>query len=272
LTITDSAYAAYEFEPNYAVGAGTTRRSEPYIYAYNDISAAYAWTRKLSSVTGYTISGIDYNEDDLGGESFLQHIGHHEMRYQVGKLTIAALTYRFSTTSYDNGFGDYNSHYLLAGVDHTVSRRLYASFRVGAELRDRDNGGSDTAPYFESTLNYRSGEDTTLSWYNRFGFEDSSIGSYGERYSYRSGLTATHRINTRLSGSAGLHYIHDQFDNGGDAESYDEDTFAVSLGLDYNLFRNVNLYSGYTFTTSSSGNGVRDYDRHNVNFGIKASF
>lgn len=273
LAIMDNAYVAYEFEPNYAIGSGTTRRSEPYTYWYNDLSASYAWSRTLSTVTGYTISGIDYSEDSLTGESFMTHIGHHEFRYQVGKLTVAALTYRFATTSYDNDFGDYNSHYALVGIDHTVSRRLYTSFRVGAEFRDRDNGGMETAPYFESVVNYRSGEDTTLSWYNRFGFEDSSIGSYQDRYSFRSGLSASHKITNKLNGNAGLHYIHDQYELGGDqAQDFNDNVFSLSLGLDYLVYKNVSLYSGYSFTTNASGQDTRDYNRHNVNFGVRATF
>lgn len=256
LSITDSAYVAYEFEPNYQIGAGTTRRSEPYLYGYNNLSVAYAWTRRLSTVTGYTISGIDYS--DFGGESFLSHTFSHEFRSQIGKLTTGVLEYRFATTSYDNNFGDYSSHYLLAGVDHTYSRKFYGSLRAGAEMRDRDNGGSDTAPYVEAVANYRSGEDTTLSAYLRYGYDDSSIGSYGERTSIRIGVNARHQLNNRLAGTAGLHYINDQYDASETAASYDEDVFALSLGLEYSLYKNIALYGGYSFTTSSSGNEIRD--------------
>jgi hypothetical protein len=270
LTITDSAYAAYEYEPNYSVGAGTTRRSEPYIYFMNNLSVGYAWSRKLSTVTSYTISGIDYSDDV--SESFLSHTLSQELRYQMSKLTVGVLEYRFALSTYDTDFGDYTSHYLLAGVDHSLTRRYYTSLRAGAELRDRDNGGEEISPYVEGILNYRAGEHTTLSSYVRWGYDDSSIGSYTERSSVRIGANARHQLNSRLAASAGLHYIHDMYEGSDVADSYDEDVVSLSLGVEYGLYKNISLYSGYTFTTASSGNGLRDYDRHNVNVGVRAQF
>ncbi len=270
LSITDSAYVAYEFEPNYSIGAGTTRRQEPYLYGYNNLSVAYAWSRRLSTVTSYTISGIDYS--DFGQESFLQHIGAQEFRYQLGKLTVGVLEYRFNTSSYDNGFGDYTSNSILVGVDHSVTKQLYASLRAGAELRDRDNGGEETAPHVEGVVQYRAGEDTTLSSYVRYGFDDSSIGSYGERRSVRIGANVSQRLNQRTTLNGGVHYIHDTFEASESADNFDENVFSLNLGVDYNLFRNVSLYAGYSYSTASSGNGVRDYDRHNMNVGLRAQF
>lgn len=271
LTISDSLYAAYEFEPNYAIGSGTTRRSQEYLYAYNDLSVSYAWGRKFSTVTGYTISGMEYQEDSLEGESYLSHIFHQEFRYAVSQLTTAALTYRFATSSYDNGFGDYTSHFALVGVDHNFSRRLAGTVRVGAEFRDRDNGGTETSPYVEGNLRYRADKDTTFSIYGRYGLEDSSIGTYQSRSSIRVGATAQRRLTDRLTASGGLHYIHDAFDDsaGSVDSNYDEDVFFLSAGLNYDLYKNMSLTTNYSFTTVNSGNSLRDYDRHNVSLGLR---
>jgi hypothetical protein len=274
MTISNSLYAAYEFEPNYAIGAGTTRRTQEYFYGYNDLNVSYAWGRKISTVTGYTITGIDYQEDSFEGESFLNHIFHNEIRYAFAKLTSAVFDYRYSLAEYDNGFGDYTSHYFLAGLDHNFTRRTFGAFRAGAEIRDRDNGGSSSNPYFEGNLSYRADKDTTLNVYARYGFEDTSIGGFQERTSFRTGLTAQRRLTDRLNTTAGLHYIHDEFsDSSIDGDSnYDEDTFAASIGFDYSLYKNVSLTTSYSFTTSSSGNELREYDRHNVSLGLRASF
>lgn len=271
LVITDSAYFAYEFEPNFSIGAATTRRSEPYIYGFNNLSVAYAWSRKLSSVSGYTITGIDYS--DFNGESFLTHMFNHEFRYQMGKTTVGVAEYRLGTSSYDSGFGDYSSNYFLLGVDHSVTRRLYTSVRAGAELRDRDNGGAETAPYVEGVVNYKTGEQTTLSSYVRWGFDDSTIGQYQDRRSLRIGANLSHRINESTSITAGGHYINDQYeDSAAGAQSFSDDIFALNVSMDYALYDNVSLYCGYSFTTSASGNGVREYDRHVMNLGVRATF
>lgn len=271
-SISNTSYLAYEFEPNYTIGSGTTRRSEEYLYGHNDLSVAHAWGRKFSTVTGYTISGIDY-QDDNSGESYLAHLFHQEFRYQISKLTTLAATYRFALANYDNGFGDYTSHYLLAGVDHNFTRKLFGSFRVGAEMRDRDNGGSNTSPYFEGTLSYRIDKDSSLYTYARYGYEDSAIGTYEDRTSFRMGVTAQRRLTSRLGASVGLHYVHDDFNqSAGEDDSYNEDTFSVSVGLDYSLYKNISLTTNYGFTTVTSGNEFREYDRHNVSLGVRATF
>jgi hypothetical protein len=271
-TLTDSAYVAYEFEPNYAVGSGTTRRSQEYLYYYNDIAISHAWSRTFSTITGYTFTGMDYQEDSLDGENYMTHVFHHEFLYALSKLTSVAVDYRFALANYDNGFGDYKSHYYLVGLNHNFDRRTFGTFRVGAETRERDNGGSDTNPYFEGNLSYRADKHTTFNAYARYGFEDSSIGSYQRRESWRTGLTATHGLTTRLSATAGLHYIHDTFDESADAAGYDEDVFSVSIGLNYALYKNISLTSSYGYTTTASGNELREYDRHNVSLGLRASF
>lgn len=273
LTISDSLYFAYEFEPNYAVGAGTTRRTEPYIYGYNDVNVSYAWSRKFSTVTGYTISGIDYTEDNFEGESYLSHLFHQEFRFAYSRTTTLAFDYRFGLAQYDNGFGDYTSHYFLAGLDHSFSRLFTGSFRAGVEMRDRDNGGTSTNPYFEGSLNYALERDTSLNYYVRIGSEDSAIGDFQDRYSFRTGLTASHKFTERLRNTLGLHYIHDEFDDSsGSDTSFDEDVLAASVGFDFALYKNISLNTSYSFTTSSSGNEGREYDRHNVSVGVKATF
>lgn len=271
MIITDSVYAAYEFEPNYSIGSGTTRRTDPYFYAYNDLSVSYAWGRKFSTVTGYTISGYDYQTDGHDGENYFSQTIHQEFRYAITQLTTLALTYRFATTNYQNDFGDYTSHYILAGVDHSFSRRMFGTIRAGAETRDRDNGGNETSPYAEGSLTYRSDKDTSFGLYGRYGLEDSSVGSYQDRSSFRVGVTAQRRLTDRLTGSLGLHYVLDQYDNsaGQVDNSYDDNVFSVSAGLIYELYKNFSLTTQYSFTADSSGNPLNDYDRQNVSMALR---
>ena len=272
-SLTDSAYVAYEFEPNYAIGAGTTRRSQEYLYYFNNLSLSHAWSRSFSTVTGYTFTGMDYQDSVQDGENFFTQMFHNEFRYALSKLTTLAVDYRFAIASYDNGFGDYTSHYLLAGLDHSFSRRTFGTFRVGAERRDRDNGGASNNPYFEGNLSYRAAKQTTLNAYMRYGFEDSSVGSFQSRESWRTGLTVDHGLTDRLRATAGVHYIHDSFDNSAGSDfDFDDDVFSVSIGLGYALYKNISLTSSYGYTTATSGNAAREYDRHNVSLGVRASF
>jgi opacity protein-like surface antigen len=217
---------------------------------------------------------VAYDDSSLDGENYINHLIAQEFRYAFTRRTTGALTYRYALADYDNGIGDYDSHYLLVGIDHKFSPRFSGGFRTGAEFRDRDFGGSQTDPYFEGFLSYFVSRRTDVRLYSRIGFQDSDIGTYGDRYGYRVGVTGNHRINSRLNGSLGLHYIHDQFEQGL-FPSFDEDIVAFTAGLDYALWKNVSLNAGYSYTTTSNDAlpGFRpEYDRHNVTVGFNARF
>ncbi len=275
LTLTGSAYATYEVEPNFNVGAGISRRTDEYFYAYNNIAAAYSWNRRFSTVTGFTISGISYDENSLSGEDYLNYTFSQDFRYAYSRTTTGVLTYRYAIGEYDNNLGDYDSHYFLIGVDHKFNPRLTGSLRVGGEIRDRDFGGSSTDPYAEGSLAYLVSRRTDVRFYTRVGFEDGEVSSYGKRYGYRVGLTGSHLINSRLKGNVGIHYIRDEFKDGFFLSGFDEDVIALSASVEYALSKQLSVNAGYSFTTTSNdspGNIRPEYDRHNVNVGFQARF
>lgn len=271
LTVSDNLYFAYEFQPDYNIGASVSRRADQYLYGYNNLAVSYAWTKRFSTVSSYTFSGIEYlDSSELVGESHLNHLIGQEFRYAFTPRTTGALTYRFGVGLYDNDRFDYKSHYILAGLDHQFDRRTTGSFRVGAEIRDRDTGGTETNPYFEGSLTHSVSRQTNFRAYARVGFEDADVSSYTERYSYRLGASLDQRINSRLAFTGGFHYIHDEFEGG--RNPFDENVFALNVGLDYNVYRNLVLSTGYAFTISDSDNEFREYDRHLLTVGLSASF
>jgi len=270
LTISDSLYFAYEYEPNYQIGASVARRTQPYIYGYNNLNVAYAWTKRFSTVSGYTLSGIDYDADSESGENYISHLFSQDFRYAFTKTATGVLTYRYGVTEYDNNFGDYTSQYFLGGLDYAFSRRTTGSFRAGAEVRDRDNGGSATNPYVEASFSHSVAKQTYVRWYGRYGFEDADVGNSTERTSIRTGVSLQQRFTNRIAGNIGANYIHDEFD--GSSRPFDDDIVEVSLGLDFNVYRNLVLNTGYSFTTTSSGVAEREYDRHILSLGMTARF
>jgi hypothetical protein len=262
LTITDSFYIAYEVEPDYNIGATVARRLDPYFYGYNSLSAAYSWNRRFSTVSSWVISGVTYDDNSNG--DYITNMFAQEFRYAFSRTTTGALTLRFSLTDSDAIGGDYDSFYVLVGADHMFSPRLSGSFRVGAEIRDNDlNVGDETTPYFEGALNYTVSRRTNVRWYAVYGFptDGSALGDAD----IRTGLTATHRFDSRFSGNIGLHYVGENGFLG-----FSEDTFAFSAGLEYVLYKNVSLTGGYSYTTSESDLPTQDYDRHMFQVGVNS--
>ena len=53
---------------------------------------------------------------------------------------------------------------------------------------------------------------------------------------------------------------------------FDDNIIEVSLGLDFNVYKNLVLNTGYSFTTTSSDEANREYDRHILSLGMTAKF
>ncbi len=276
LTISDSAYITYEYEPNQQIGATVSRRTDQYFYFYNNLAASYAWTRRFSTVANWAFSTIMYDDGDIE-DRYTNRLGL-QARYMWDRNTTLVGEYRFQTTSYEeNDDADYYSNYILAGVDHLFSRVTQGSIRAGVEFRDYDGYGSESFPYVEASLVHQLNEGFRMRLAGRYGLEDSELGSFERRESFRIGATAEYEFSPRLLGTAGLTYVHAELkDSVTPAVSDgDEDFFGVNLGLSYLIYSNVRLEGGYSFGTLESDVDTfvdRDYDRHRIWAGVSATF
>lgn len=274
MMIGNNFYLTYEIEPDYTVGESGSRRTDQYLYGYNSTWLSYAWTRRFSTVTRYTLDGITYDKSIVGrSEDRLVQTFSQEGRYLLNALTTLVGEYRFAYANYDSINRDYTSNYLLAGFDHSFSRDLTGTLRAGAQIRDSDAYGSKTTPYGEFGLRYRTGKYSNLHWATRIGEEDAELTTYEERYSYRTSLSYNQEFTQHLRGNAGVTYVHNDFQKGifGQGD-YNEDIFAISLGLSYRITSNVDLNANYHFSTIASDDEFREYDRHRVSLGVSASF
>jgi hypothetical protein len=275
LTISDSAYVTYEYEPNQQIGATVSRRTDQYFYLYNNLALSYAWTRRFSTVANWAVSTIVYDGSDI--EDRVTNLLGAQARYMWTRATTLVGEYRFAITDYENGGSDYTAQYLLAGVDHMFNRNTMGSIRAGVELRDYDNYGNNSSPYVEASLVQRLNEGFSLRWAARYGLEDNELGSFERRESLRTGVTAQYEFSPRFTGTAGLTYVHSELKDPRSAgvNEGEEDFLGINLGLSYLLYSNMRVEGGYSFGTLDSGidSGIsRDFDRHRVWAGVSATF
>jgi hypothetical protein len=277
LTLADSFYVTYEFEPNQSIGATAFRRTDQYFYVYNNASLSYAWTRRFSTVANWAFSGIYY--DGGNAEDRFTHQLGLQGRYAWTSTTTLVGEYRFALTEYDRGFNDSISNYVLVGVDHMFSRLTRGSIRAGAEFRDYDSSrfSNSTSPYVEASLIQTLNEGFSLRWAFRYGLEDTELGSFEQRESFRTGVTAQYEFDPRLTGTAGVSYVHSELKDSvfAGVSDGDEDFIGLNLGLSYLLYSNVRLEGGYAFGMLDSNVDAafsRDFDRHRVWVGVSASF
>lgn len=216
MEFANNLYVSYEIEPELAVGGTTARPDGQYFYFSDHVSLTYAWTRRLSATVNYNVSGILYQDDALAAtEDRFNHQVGLGVSYRLSERTSVLGDYRFAFTDYQNFGSDATSHFLLGGIEHAFSPRLRGMARLGAQYYDSDRT-SVVVPYLEASLAYRVSRRTSVSWFNRLGFEGAELGTYDSRYTFRTGLSARHQFTERLSGNAGIHYSYSlfEFDDG----------------------------------------------------------
>ena len=273
MRLTNNAMVAYEIEPDYLVAASTALRDDQYLFFYNRTALWYGLTPQLSSVTSYTIQGVDYESGILSArEDRLTHLFGQQMRYALSAQTSLRGEYRYGITDFDRAPYDSTSHYVLGGFDHRISNYTEFSVVGGAEYRKYDQFDSFWKPYAEAGVRHRLSEETQLRWMGRVGLEDNEVFGFQDRFTYRTGLSIHQQFSTQMRGHAGISYIHSDFNGGSDRPDVKEDAVSLQAGLAYQLLENVEVHAGYYFTTYSSDDNFRDYDRHRVTVGATGSF
>ncbi len=273
LKISNNFYATYEVDPNTAMGASTTLWNGQYFYGYENFNISYAWSRRVTSTTSYTIDGILYDDDFVAqSEDRLSQIIAQQFSYSLTPRTQLVGEYRFQYINYRHRSDvDAQNHFALAGVDHAWSQRLTTSVRGGVQFYNSDRA-QETAPYAEFALDYAVARQTSIRWFSALGFDGSELQGYDSRYSLRTGINAWHQFDRRFGINGGLSYVYSDFDGGDEIPSVTENSIFASAGLSYLLWSNVSLNANYSYTLLSSDDPTREFDRNRVALGMSASF
>ena len=268
-----SSFMTYQDAPDVVLGLNQANNISDYFYSANTIAFGYQWTRRFSTVTSYTLDTLFYdNSVAAHDDDWLQHIFGQQFRFLVLPMINAVAEYRFGYVDYLYLDNNSYSHYVLGGIDATLSPRLEFGFRAGAEFRHLEGpqGGDVSYPYFESTLAYRYQPGSTLQWYNRYGLEQPDLAGPGYRKTFRTGIRVNHQFGEKWRGIAAAYYSWNEYHVAGPI--FTEDIVDVSLQSSYQLTRAFSLDAGYTFTRDFSDIVTRDYYRNRVFVGGTFSF
>ncbi len=279
LTLSANAYLTYQTEPdlNNNGSFGINRRAGNYFYTVDKFTLSYQWAPRFSTATSYTFGAINYDDSTIGAfEDRFEHTFGNEFRFLVLPTTTLVGEYRFEIVDFDVAPRNSTTHFLLAGVDHTFNPRFNVSLRAGAEFREIDNFGERTSPYAESTLRYALGERSSVAWISRYGLEEPDVPGSPSRETFRSGLTLSYAIASRITATGSIFYEHDNNDGVLTPTFFQpqfaEDTVDLGLGLRYDINRVFALIAGYNFTEVLSDIPLREYYRNRVYLGFNATF
>ena len=121
--------------------------------------------------------------------------------------------YRFQVISYEHINRDSTTQFILAGFDHAFSSRVVSFSARWCQLRDYQDFGEKDSPYFEGTISYALGKDTSRFLDEPLRDREGDVGLSPTRTTFRTGLQSTHRFTARISGSVNLYYTRDDYDS-----------------------------------------------------------
>jgi hypothetical protein len=301
LTLSTVDYLTYQTEPDFSIAQGANRRSGNYFFTQDKFNVSYLWTPRFSTVTSYALTALNYDDIAVGVfEDRFENLFGNEFRFLIWPTTSLVGEYRFQIVSYlhdgdvivpamigfVNGMfvrippvrlhQDSTTQFLLAGLDHSFNPRLNISFRGGAQLRDPDQGGEENSPYFEGTLTYVLGKQTSVSWTNHYGIDEADVANSQRRKSFRTGLSAKHDFTARISGTLGAYYQTSDYlgtnSPGAVNPSFTEQSFDLTVSFRYAITRSLGVETGYNYTDVSSDIPVREYSRNHYWAGLNFNF
>lgn len=285
LTLGANMYATYQSRPDFQTfnfsNISFARQSQNFFFTVNKFSLGYAWTPRFSTVTSYTLGYTDYDDEIVSRfQDRFEHTIGNEFRFLVWPTTSLIAEYRFGIIDYtEDSNRNSTSQFFLAGIDHSFSPRFNLSARGGVEFRSYDNanafgdGGDQTSPYGEFTLNYAVAQNTSISWTNRYSIAESYLPELLNSTSYRSALSVRHSFTPRITAGLNVAYENADYDGNSLTPGFTEDSFDVLLWARYAITRNWSVDVGYNHTEVISEAALfREFSRNRIYGGVTFTF
>ena len=261
-----NATFAYLSQPDFSnLYASSNIVGGDYFTGSTKFDFSYRWSRVFTTVTSASVNLLKYVNDSPAAlsNSFWSFIFGNEFRFVSSQRVTWVAEGRYEIARFINTASlDSQTAYILAGLDWIASRRMNATFRTGASIRSFDAGGSSAAPYVEASLSYRTGRHSTLTLNGRYGFEQSNVVG-DDNLSYRLGLIYQHAFTSRLSGNAGLNFIHTNY-NPRTGTKTTTDIYDLNFGLQYRLDRHFTIGARYSYTLQDTSTGLQNFDRNRI--------
>src|SRR3989440_5811075 len=264
LTLDLSTSSAYESQPELGTPLSANFRLGNYLRSENNLSAHYQLSHRLSSITGYSLSALEYENPAASGHDRLEQAFSEQLRYLWMPTTTVSGEYRFSINESSNAAKESTTQSLIAGLEQSFSPRFKAGLHSGVQFRSGNNGDR-ISPYVETTLEYelesqaraasrRSGGSTYVIWTNRYSIEESDLQQGAGRETFRTNLQLNYAMTARVTASLGLIYFHgdNQTSNPTSSRSLGgsstENTFDITPSVRYAITRHWAVNVGYRYT------------------------
>jgi hypothetical protein len=269
LQATAQVSAAYSTQPDFSQVNQPNRTTRgPYITTNERGDLSYKFTPRFSMSGTVTGSSLRYTDSTEEVSNYDELTLGAEARYLWNPRYTFLTEFRHSMTGYSNNpVRDYTTDFFLIGTEFRYTSRLDGSLRIGESVLQYDQGGSASAPYLETSLNYRATSRSLLEWTNRFGFEEPD-GPNQERLVFRTGLNYTYSFTPRLRGTLGVNLLRERNKViNGSSDATVRLTFDSTAVLEYTINQHFSVNLTYSLTDLASDRENESYYRNRIYLG-----
>ena len=285
LTLDFSTSSFYGAQPDFSTALSSTRRLGNYISSENRLSAHYKLSPRLTSVTGFFLSALEYESSAASRNNRLEPGFSQQLRYLWQPTTTVSGAYRITVNEGQGAQGGSTTQSLVAGLQQSFSPRFQAGLHSGVQFRSGNNGGQ-TSPYVETSLRYelaplggfglaaeggygagrlgrtlgrQPANSTYIAWTTSYSIEESDVQTRAGRETFRTNLLLNYAMTARISANLGLSYSHG--DNGTSNQissralggSSTETTFDITPAVRYAITQRCSVNVGYNYTDVGRG-------------------
>jgi hypothetical protein len=270
LTLNFSTSSAYESQPELGTALSSINRLGNYFRSENQLSAHYSLSPRWSSVTGYSLSAVEYASSAASVNDRLENAFSERLRYLWMPTTTVSGAYRISLNE-SQSEGESTTQTLSIGPEQSFSPRFIAGLQTGVQFRSGNSGGQ-TSPYVETSLRYElgspvaasraSGATTYIIWTTRYSIEESGQQQGGGGKTFRTNLNLNYAVTARISASLALIYSNggngnsNQISSGSLGGSSNETAFDITPSLRYAITQHCSVNVGYRYTDVKNGSGT----------------
>jgi hypothetical protein len=267
LSFYASVFAAYQSQPNFRSNVGPENVVSDHFYTTDIFSLTYHWSTRFSMITSYTFNRVKYAQASIGSsQDRVDNTLGEQFQFSLTSRTGLVGEYRYEVIDYDTAPINSTTHFILAGINHNLTEHLIVHARAGESFRSLENEGSTTSPYLESVVDYVS-SNHSLSWTSSYGFESPTAAGVSVTKTWRTGLTLTYGLTSRISSTTGVYYHHDENEGAGMQDSFD-----LTAGLRYTINKHFTLHLDYNHTTLGSLGSTPGYSRNRYFGGLTYTY
>src|SRR5437899_931994 len=267
LSFYASVFAAYQTAPNFRSNVGPENVVSDHFYTTDIFSLTYHWFPRFSMITSYTFNRVKYAQASIGNsQDRIDTTLGEQFQFSLTHRTNLVGEYRFEMINYDTAPTNSTTHFILAGVSHNFTEHLIVHVRGGESFRSLENDGSMASPYFEGSVGYVS-SNHSLNWTSSYEFESPTAGGVTTTKTWRTGLTLTYGLTSRISSTTGVYYTHDENEGAGTQDSFD-----LTAGLRFTINKHFTLHLDYNHTTLGSLGSTPGYSRNSYFGGLTYTY